>query len=128
MNADESELLKSAIEFHDLDVSDILTPRVRVDGIPLGSTKQETADKFESSGYSRLPVYEETLDHIVGVIHQKDFYNRARKGGDFDLSAIMKKPVYVPQGAKISDTLRLLQRTQSQMAVVPTNTAAPWAS
>ena len=118
MNADESELLKSAIEFHDLDVSDILTPRVRVDGIPLGSTKQETADKFESSGYSRLPVYEETLDHIVGVIHQKDFYNRARKGGDFDLSAIMKKPVYVPQGAKISDTLRLLQRTQSQMAVV----------
>ena len=92
MNADESELLKSAIEFHDLDVSDILTPRV--------------------------PVYEETLDHIVGVIHQKDFYNRARKGGDFDLSAIMKKPVYVPQGAKISDTLRLLQRTQSQMAVV----------
>ncbi len=92
MNADESELLKSAIEFHDLDVSDILT--------------------------SRLPVYEETLDHIVGVIHQKDFYNRARKGGDFDLSAIMKKPVYVPQGAKISDTLRLLQRTQSQMAVV----------
>lgn len=118
MNADESELLKSAIEFHDLDVSDILTPRVRVDGIPLGSTKQETADKFESSGYSRLPVYEDTLDHIVGVIHQKDFYNRARKGGDFDLSAIMKKPVYVPQGAKISDTLRLLQRTQSQMAVV----------
>ena len=118
MNADESELLKSAIEFHDLDVSDILTPRVRVDGVPLESTKQETADKFESSGYSRLPVYEETLDHIVGVIHQKDFYNRARKGGDFDLSAIMKKPVYVPQGAKISDTLRLLQRTQSQMAVV----------
>lgn len=118
MNADESELLKSAIEFHDLDVSDILTPRVRVDGIPLGSTKQETADKIESSGYSRLPVYEDTLDHIVGVIHQKDFYNRARHGGDFDLSSIMKKPVYVPPGAKISDTLRLLQRTQSQMAVV----------
>ena len=118
MNADESELLKSAIEFHDLDVSDILTPRVRVDGIPLESTAQETADRFESSGYSRLPVYEDTLDHIVGVVHQKDFYNRARKGGDFDLSAIMKKPVYVPPGAKISDTLRLLQRTQSQMAVV----------
>lgn len=118
MNADESELLKSAIEFHDLDVSDILTPRVRVDGVPLESTAQETADRFESSGYSRLPVYEDTLDHIVGVIHQKDFYNRARHGGDFDLSCIMKKPVYVPPGAKISDTLRLLQRTQSQMAVV----------
>ena len=118
MNADESELLKSAIEFHDLDVSDILTPRVRVDGVPLESTPQETADRFEASGYSRLPVYEDTLDHIVGVVHQKDFYNRVRHGGDFSLSSIMKKPVYVPQGAKISDTLRLLQRTQSQMAVV----------
>ena len=118
MNADESELLKSAIEFHDLDVSDILTPRVRVDGVPLESTPQETADRFEASGYSRLPVYEDTLDHIVGVVHQKDFYNRVRHGGDFALSSIMKKPVYVPPGAKISDTLRLLQRTQSQMAVV----------
>lgn len=118
MNADESELLKSAIEFHDLDVSDILTPRVRVDGVPLESTPQETADRFEASGYSRLPVYEDTLDHIVGVVHQKDFYNRVRHGGDFSLSSIMKKPVYVPPGAKISDTLRLLQRTQSQMAVV----------
>lgn len=118
MNADESELLKSAIEFHDLDVSDILTPRVRVNGVPLESTLLEAADCFEASGYSRLPVYEETLDHIVGVIHQKDFYNRVRKTNDFSLADIMQKPVYVPPGAKISDTLRLLQKTQSQMAVV----------
>lgn len=118
MDAEESELLKSAIEFHDLDVSDILTPRVRVDGVPLCSSPKEAADRFEESGYSRLPVYEETLDHIVGVIHQKDFYNRMRHGVGFRLQDIMKKPVYVPPGAKISDTLRLLQRTQSQMAVV----------
>jgi len=118
MNAEESELLKSAIEFHDLDVGDILTPRVRVEGIELSSTPNETADQFELCGYSRLPVYEETLDHIVGVIHQKDFYNRMRKGSTFHLSDIMKKPVYVPSSAKISDTLKLLQKTQIQMAVV----------
>ena len=118
MNAEESELLKSAIEFHDLDVGDILTPRVRVEGIEISSTPNETADQFELCGYSRLPVYEETLDHIVGVIHQKDFYNRMRKGSTFHLSDIMKKPVYVPSSAKISDTLKLLQKTQIQMAVV----------
>ena len=118
MNAEESELLKSAIEFHDLDVGDILTPRVRVEGIEAGAAPSEVADQFEQSGYSRLPVYEETLDHIVGVIHQKDFYNRMRKGTSFHLSDIMKKPVYVPASAKISDTLRLLQKTQSQLAVV----------
>ncbi len=118
MNADESELLKSAIEFHDRDVRAILPPRVRIYGGPLESTAKETADRFEESGYSRLPVYEDTLDHIVGVVHQKDFYNRVRRDGDFSLSEIMKKPVYVPSGAKISDTLRLLQRTHSQVAVV----------
>ena len=118
MDADESELLKSAIEFHDLDVGDILTPRVKVEGIPVDATVTEAADQFEQAGYSRLPVYEETLDHIVGIVHQKDFYNRVRKGGEFSLSEIMKKAVYVPAGAKISDTLKLLQKTQSQMAVV----------
>ena len=118
MNAEESELLKSAIEFHDLDVGDILTPRVRVEGVEVSATPAEAADQFEQSGYSRLPVYEETLDHIVGVVHQKDFYNRMRKGSSFHLSDIMKKPVYVPSSAKISDTLKLLQKTQSQMAVV----------
>lgn len=118
MNAEESELLKSAIEFRDVDVDDILTPRVQVEGVPVDATIAETADRFEQSGYSRLPVYDETLDHIVGILHQKDFYNRARKENSFPISDIMKKPVYVPAGAKISDTLRLLQKTQSQIAVV----------
>lgn len=118
MNAEESELLKSAIEFRDVDVDDILTPRVQVEGVPVDAAIAETADRFEQSGYSRLPVYDETLDHIVGILHQKDFYNRARKESSFPISDIMKKPVYVPAGAKISDTLKLLQKTQSQMAVV----------
>ena len=118
MDAEETELLKSAIEFHDLDVGDILTPRVRVEGVEISSTPSEAADLFEQSGYSRLPVYEETLDHIVGVIHQKDFHNRLRKGNSFHLGDIMKKPVYVPVSAKISDTLKLLQKNQIQMAVV----------
>ena len=118
MDAEETELLKSAIEFHDLDVGDILTPRVRVEGVELSSTPAEAADQFEQCGYSRLPVYEETMDHIVGVIHQKDFHNRLRKGNTFHLGDIMKKPVYVPVSAKISDTLKLLQKNQIQMAVV----------
>ena len=63
-------------------------------------------------------MYEETLDHIVGILHQKDFFSRSRKGDEFSLAEIMKKPVFVPASAKISDTLKLLQRTQSQMAIV----------
>ena len=117
MNAEESELLRSAIEFHDLDVADILTPRVRVEGVAADATAQEVAEEFEKSGYSRLPVYEETLDKIVGVIHQKDFYRKLREDKD-NWQEIIKAAVYVPETVKISDLMRLLQKTKSQMAIV----------
>ncbi len=117
MNAQESDLLKSAIEFRDLDVADILTPRVRVEGIPVDATFKEAAEIFEESGYSRLPVYEETLDHIVGVVHQKDFYRKMRSG-EATIREIMKAPVFVPETLKISALLQLLQHTKSQLAVV----------
>ena len=118
MNEDESELLKSAIEFHDLDVCDILTPRIRVEGIAIDMSPEEIAECFETSGFSRLPVYEETIDHIIGILHQKVFYQAWRKDPNVDIRPLLQKTVYVPETAKISDTLRLLQRTQSQIAVV----------
>ena len=117
MNAEESELLRSAIEFHDLDVADILTPRVRVEGVAADATAQEVAEEFEKSGYSRLPVYEETLYKIVGVIHQKDFYRKLREDKG-NWQEIIKAAVYVPETVKISDLMRLLQKTKSQMAIV----------
>ena len=110
MYSEESELLRSAIEFHDLDVADILTPRVRVEGVAADATAQEVAEEFEKSGYSRLPVYEETLDKIVGVIHQKDFYRKLREDKG-NWQEIIKAAVYVPETVKISDLMRLLQKT-----------------
>ena len=117
MNADESELLKSAIEFHDLDVSDILTPRVRVDGVPLESTPQETADRFEASGYSRLPVYHGTIDNIIGVVHEKDFY-LARLKKEATLEELVKPTLYTTGSTQISQLLRTLREQHHHMAVV----------
>ncbi|MDD6683282.1 MAG: hemolysin family protein [Clostridiales bacterium] len=117
MNAEESELLKSAIEFHDQAVEDILTPRVRVVGVAQDATADEIAREFEESGYSRLPVYEETLDHIIGVLHQKDFF-RQYHAGKFDLQSIMKTPVFVGETQKISNLMRLMQKNKCQLAVV----------
>lgn len=118
MNAEESELVRSAIEFHDLDVNDILTPRVKVEGVPLHATSEEMAEVFGESGYSRLPVYDESIDHIVGVVHQKDFFDKYRRQEECTPASLMKKVAFVSESTKISDTLRLLQRTQTQMAVV----------
>ena len=117
MDADDSDLVRSAIEFHDQEVADILTPRVRVEGVPQDASFAEVSEIFEESGYSRLPVYEETIDRIVGVIHQKDFY-RKTKDAQLNMNEIMKSPVFVTENTKISDLMRMLQRTKSQLAVV----------
>ncbi len=113
----ESELLRSAIEFNDMEAVDILTPRVDVEGIPLDATKEEIANAFTQSGYSRLPVYDGTIDRIVGFIHMKDFFEGPHIT-EKPLEAIMTTPLFVPPSTKIDDLLRMLQKTKSHIAVV----------
>ena len=115
IDAHESELIKSAIEFTDVDVEEILTPRVEIQAMELGASDDEISDLFQESGYSRLPVYQETVDNIVGILHEKDFYaNR----GKVPVRDLMSTPTYVMQNTKVSDLLKLLQKTKSHMAVV----------
>ena len=73
---DEGQIIRSAIEFKDLDVEDVLTPRVDVIAVDISDSNEEIYDAFRKSGYSRLPVYKGTVDNIIGVINQKDFYEK----------------------------------------------------
>lgn len=77
------------MSFDDLEAGDILTPRIDMEGIPVESTQEEAAEVFANTGYSRLPVYEETLDHIVGILYHKDFYNRVY-GTDTSIREVMR--------------------------------------
>lgn len=113
----ESELIRSAIEFNDRAVSDILTPRVDVVAVQEAADHEEIADTFTSSGFSRLPVYGETMDDIVGVIHYKDFFNQVLRDGQ-PLASIINPPLFIPESVKTSDLLRLLQRSKAHMAFV----------
>ena len=115
IDAHESELIRSAIEFTDVDVEEILTPRVDMQAVGMDATAEEIARTFQESGYSRLPVYQDTVDNIVGVLHEKDFYTRRETA---DLREIMTQPTFVMQTTKVSDLLKLLQKTKSHMAVV----------
>ena len=80
LKEEESQLLRSALEFDDLKVEDILVPRVDVYAVEENSTMEEVAEIFEKSGYSRLPVYKETIDNVIGLIHQRDFFLQYVKG------------------------------------------------
>ena len=115
IDAHESELIRSAIEFTDVAVEEILTPRVDIEAIDVDATEDEIANVFEACGYSRLPVYQETIDNIVGILHEKDFYaNRGKQ----PLRSMMTTPMFVMQTAKVSDLLKRLQKSKTHMAVV----------
>ena len=113
----ESRLIRAAIEFHDLEVEEILTPRVDVIAVEDDLSLDEVADTFAESGYSRLPVYHGTIDNIIGVVHEKDFYlGRLRK--DTTLEDLVKPTLYTTGSTQISQLLRTLREQHHHMAVV----------
>ena len=114
---DEGDLLRNAIEFKETRAEDILTHRMDLEGVPTDATKEEVADLFARTRFSRLLVYEDSIDHIVGVIHQKDFYDR---NGIIEapLDTIITPPVFIHQTEKINDLLKQLQTDKSHIAVV----------
>ena len=117
LDEEESTLIKSAIEFNELEVSEIFTPRIDITAVPFDVTKEELARVFSESGYSRLPVFEGDLDNITGIIYYKDFFTTAF-GRDTAISEILKPVIYVTKTQKINDLLKELQEKQLHLAVV----------
>ncbi len=113
----ESELIRSAIEFDDVEVEDVLTPRVDVIAIEDDSTMPMLGDLFEESGFSRLPVYHDTIDNIIGVVHEKD-YHIARRKGVTNLDTLITPTLYTTGSTQISTLLRTLRETHHHLAVV----------
>ena len=113
----ESELIRAAIEFNDMEVEDILTPRVDIVAAPDTITMEEFAVLFAENGYSRIPVYHGSIDNIIGVVHEKDFFS-ARYHNHTDVISLVSKVFYPTGSTKISDLLRLLQLRKTHMAVV----------
>jgi CBS domain containing-hemolysin-like protein len=117
IDEEESSLLKNAIEFSELKAEDILTHRVDIEAVSTEDSKEDIAKVFTDTKFSRLPVYEETIDHIVGIIHQKDFYFGPGLT-DKPISEIMTSPIFVLKSEPLSELLRLLQENKSHVAVV----------
>ena len=113
----ESELIRSAIEFDDVEVEEILTPRVDVVAVEDDISLEELAQTFAESGYSRLPVYHDTVDNIIGVVHEKDFYI-ARLKKSVTMEDLIAPTLYTTGSTQISQLLRTLREQHHHMAVV----------
>ena len=117
LKEDESELLRSALEFDDLKVEDILVPRVDVIAVSEDSTMEEVCETFEKTGYSRLPVYKDTIDNVIGLIHQRDFFVGYVKG-EKEIGHLVQDIVFTSEYTRISTLLKQLQKQKIHMAAV----------
>lgn len=113
----ESKLIQSAIEFNDLDAKEILTSRVDLIALSSTASIDEVKEVFKNNNFSRIPVYENTIDKIIGVIHQRDFYDFL-ESGDSDIKNIIKPIICVTPNTKIPQLLHNFQKSKNHMAVV----------
>ena len=117
LKEDESELVRSALEFDDLKVEDILVPRVDVFAVEESSSMDEVREIFKKTGYSRLPVYKDTIDNVIGLIHERDFYN-GYVDGEKTIAKLVQDVVFTSEYTRISTLLKQLQKRKIHMAVV----------
>lgn len=114
---EQQELITNAIEFDDLEAIDVITPRVDIEAVELGTSVEEIAKIFKESGFSRLPVYEDDLDNIIGIINQKDFHNYV-VGENRGLEAYIKPVAYVAESIKAAVLLKKMQAKKTHIAII----------
>ncbi|MBO4262654.1 MAG: HlyC/CorC family transporter [Clostridia bacterium] len=117
LDKNETELISSAIEFNDSEVGDILVPRVNIVAIDVNAPMQQIKKIFFEHGFSRLPVYKGSIDSIIGMIHEKDFFS-ALENGAKNVKGIITSMALATENMKISALLRSMQKQKVHMAVV----------
>jgi CBS domain containing-hemolysin-like protein len=118
LGADEQRLLDRVFEFGDAEVREALVPRTAVEALPLTATLDEARAAFLSTGYSRLPVYRERLDDVVGLLFRKDLDMGQVRPEGFDLGRLARPPVFVPATASLGDALRQMQSSRVHFVFV----------
>ena len=114
----EGELVQSALDFDEITVGEIFTPRVDIIAIDHDLSTENILSLFIEEKYSRIPVYKNTIDNIIGVLHERDFFTKYIKEKTVDIKSILQKTIYLPQQKKISEALKELQKQKLHMAVI----------
>lgn len=114
----EKQMIQNIFEFNDKDVAEIMTHRKQVVALPIDSTYEEVMDVATNEKYTRIPVYKETIDEIVGILHIKDLLGISNEDGGFSLEKIMRPPLFVHETKKISDLFHEMKKGKMQLAVI----------
>jgi CBS domain containing-hemolysin-like protein len=118
IDSNEHELIQNVFEFNERVVKNIMVPRTKISGVEINTGKDELLNILVTEGYSRLPVYDEVIDKIVGVVHAKDVLPMLVRGEEIVLKDIIRKPYFIPETKKINDLMAELQQKRMQIAIV----------
>ena len=118
LDSSEHELIKNVFDFNERVVKNIMVPRTKISAIDIETSKDELLELIITEGYSRMPVYQDSIDKIVGVVHAKDILPLLARNTDFELKDIIRKPYFIPETKKINDLMAELQQKRMQIAIV----------
>jgi len=115
---DERQLIYNVFDFTDATVESVMVPRTEIEALDAELSPVEMLDIFEQTRYSRMPIYRDSLDDIIGIVLQKDLSRVVRRGGAVGLEEFVRSPVFIPTNVKLNDALRMLRRSSEHMALV----------
>ncbi|MBS1528865.1 MAG: HlyC/CorC family transporter [Bacteroidetes bacterium] len=118
IDSSEHELIQNVFDFNERVVKNIMVPRTKISGVEIDTPSSELVETLISEGYSRMPVYEETIDKIVGIVHAKDILPLVAHDKSFELKDIIRKPFFVPETKKINDLMAELKQQRIQIAII----------
>jgi CBS domain containing-hemolysin-like protein len=118
LDSNEHELIQNVFDFNERVVKNIMVPRTKISGIEMETSREELLEILITEGYSRLPVYDEVIDKIVGIVHAKDILPLLARGEEIVLKNIIRKPYFIPETKKINDLMAELQQKRIQIAIV----------
>ncbi|MBI9009480.1 MAG: HlyC/CorC family transporter [Tenericutes bacterium] len=118
IDEEEADMLQKVLELSNITVEEIMTPRVDMTAIEIDDDLEAIKNLFFKSRFSRIPVYDDKIDNIIGVLSERDFYTKLIKKQEIDLRALVRKPIFVPSSSKVDALIELLQSENSHIAFV----------
>lgn len=118
LDEEQSELVQNALEFGDTRVSEVMTARVDIEAIDIEDSFEEIMELIESSSYSRLPVYEDSIDNVIGILYLNKFYRRLTDQETVELRSMLSNPVYVYKTTKLPVALKAMRNAKQHLAIV----------
>lgn len=118
LESNEHELIKKVFDFNDRMVKNIMVPRNKIAAVDVDCPMAEVLQRITSEGYSRVPIYEEDIDRVIGIIHTKDILPILINGQQLEVRDIMRKPYFIPETKMINELMAELQQKRIQIAIV----------